>query len=111
MMDTNIQIMAEVLSILGIATKEVGRGWLSKLFITNMSPLTERCSEKYWNKIIGGNKMEGALKRLDKLTQEEARMATAEVLRVTHAIDEGIREVREQVISVDDKAVEVINGA
>ena len=41
--------------------------------------------------------MEDALKRLDKLTQEEARMATAEVLRVTHV--------------VDDKVVEVINGA
>ena len=48
--------------------------------------------------------MEDALKTLDKLTQEEARMATAEVLRATHAINE-------RVVSVDDKVAEVINGA
>ena len=48
--------------------------------------------------------MEDALKKLDKLTQEEARMATAEVLRSTHAIDQSVKEVREQV-------AEVINGA
>jgi hypothetical protein len=31
--------------------------------------------------------MEDALKRLDKLTQEEARMAAAEILRLTHIVD------------------------
>ena len=62
--------------------------------------------------------MEDALKRLDKLTQEEARMATAEVLRTAHAIDERVRGVNEQVLavgdrvaSVHDKVAEVINGA
>ena len=62
--------------------------------------------------------MEDALKRLDKLTHEEARMATAEILRTTHAIDEGVWGVSEQVLavddrvaSVDDKVAEVINGA
>ena len=74
-------------------------------------PLTERCLEKFAKKLIGRTDMEDALKRLDKLTQEEARMATAEVLRSTHAIDEGMRGVREQVLAVDDKVAEVINGA
>ena len=31
--------------------------------------------------------MDDALKGLDKLTQEEARMAVAENLRATHAVD------------------------
>jgi hypothetical protein len=31
--------------------------------------------------------MEDALKRLDKLTQDEARMAAAEILRLTHVVD------------------------
>jgi hypothetical protein len=69
-----------------------------------MSLLTGRCSEKYGKKLIGKTDMDDALKRLDKLTQEEARMATAEVLRATHAIDE-------RVASVDDKVTEVLNGA
>jgi hypothetical protein len=55
--------------------------------------------------------MEDALKRLDKLTHEEARMATAEVLRATHVIDERVHAVDDRVASVDDKVAEVINGA
>ena len=38
--------------------------------------------------------MEDALKRLDKLTDEEARMATAQVLRVTHAVAKGVDQVK-----------------
>jgi hypothetical protein len=62
-----------------------------------MSQFTKRYSEKFGKRLIGRADMEDALKKLDKLTQEEVRMATAEVLRVTHA--------------VDDKVAEVINGA
>ena len=80
--------------------------------------LTERYSEKYGKRLIGRTDLEDALKRLDKLTYEEARMATAEVLKMTHTIDEGVTGVREQVLvvddrvaGVDDKVTEVINGA
>jgi hypothetical protein len=44
-------------------------------------PLAKQCSEKYGKRLIGKTDLEDALNRLDKLTQEEARMATAEVLR------------------------------
>ena len=68
--------------------------------------------------------MEDALKRLDKLTREEARTAIAENLRATHAVDERVRGVTEQVLAVDvrvaglddsvanvnDKVAEVIHG-
>ena len=54
--------------------------------------------------------MEDALKNLDRLTQEEARMTIAGNLRVTHAMDERVSEVMEQVRSVDDKVAEVIRG-
>ena len=37
-------------------------------------------------KLIGKKKMEDALKRLDKLTQDEARMAAAETLKLTHVL-------------------------
>ena len=36
-------------------------------------------------------------------------MATAEVLRTTHAIDETVTEVREQVLVVDDRVANVDN--
>ena len=80
--------------------------------------MTERYSGKYGKRLIGRTDLEDALKRLDKLTLEEALMATAEVLKMTHAIDEGVAGVKEQVLvvddkvaSVDDKVTEVINGA
>ena len=51
--------------------------------------------------------MEDALRRLDKLTHEEARMAIAENLRATHAVEERVMEVTEQVLAVDDRVAGV----
>jgi hypothetical protein len=82
-----------------------------------MSLVTEECPEKYGKRLIGRTDMEDALKRLDKLTHEEARMAIAENLRATHAADERVKGVTEQVLAVDDRianvsdrVVEVIHG-
>ena len=63
--------------------------------------------EKYLKKLAGRTDMEDSLKRLDKLTQEEARMATAQVLKVTHTIDEGVRGVADKVVGVDDRVASV----
>jgi hypothetical protein len=38
-------------------------------------------------KLIGKKEMEDALKRLDTLTQDEARMAAAQILKLTHVVD------------------------
>jgi hypothetical protein len=80
--------------------------------------LTEGCPEKFAKKLLGRNGIEDALKRLDKLTQDEARMATAQILKVTHTVDKVVREVVEtmvvmddRVASVDNKVAEVIAGA
>ena len=54
--------------------------------------------------------MEDALKRLDKLTQEEARMGIAENLRATHAVDNRVADVDGRLADVNDKVVEVIHG-
>ena len=44
-------------------------------------------------KLVGRNDIEDALKRLDKLTQDEARMAIAENLKVTHDVENKLKEV------------------
>jgi hypothetical protein len=72
-----------------------------------MSHVTEECSEKYGKRLIGRTDVEDALKRLDKLTDEEARMAIAETLRATHAVDERVKGVTEQVLAVDDRVAGV----
>ena len=51
--------------------------------------------------------MEDALKKLDKLTHEEARMATAENLKATHAVGAGVREVIDKVVVIDNRVAGV----
>ena len=72
-----------------------------------MSRLTELCSEKFAKRLIGRTDLEDGLKRLDKLTQEEARMATAESLRTTHAIEEQVVVIGNRVAGVDDRVAGV----
>ena len=64
--------------------------------------LTEKCSEKYLKKLIGRTNIEDGLKRLDKLTLEESRMAAAEILKATHAVDERVEGVDNRLADVDD---------
>ena len=44
-------------------------------------------------KLLGRKEMEDALKRLDRLTQDEARMAAAEILKLTHIVDNKVTTV------------------
>ena len=74
---------------------------------TNISLLIERCVDKYVKKLIGRTDIEDALKRLDKLTHEEARMATAENLKATHAVGESVREVNDKVAAIDNRVAGV----
>ena len=62
-------------------------------------------------KLIGKKEMEDALNRLDKLTQDEARMAAAETLKLTHLVDNKVTSLQ---ASVNNKATSLqaslING-
>ena len=60
-------------------------------------------------KLIGRTDMEDALKKLDELTREEARMAIAENLRATHAVDESVARVDDRVGGVSDQVAGVDN--
>ena len=50
-------------------------------------------------KLIGKKEMEDALKRLDKLTQDEARMTAAENLKLTHVIDNKVTSLQTSLIN------------
>ncbi|KAN0118744.1 hypothetical protein V8E52_004855 [Russula decolorans] len=86
MTDMIVEIMVEVLTILAIATKEAKRGLL----------------KKYLKKLAGNRDIEDSMERLDKLTQEEARMASAELLKMTHSVDGKVMGVRDDVQDVRD---------
>ncbi|KAI9442908.1 hypothetical protein H4582DRAFT_2194748 [Lactarius indigo] len=94
MTDMIVKIMVEVLNIFAIATKEMKQGR----------------AKKFFKKLVGRKDIEDALRRLDKLTQEEARMAAAQILRLTHSVDDKVKVVDDKVTgvgnqmkSVDDK--------
>ena len=69
--------------------------------------LAEGCSEKYFKKLIGRTEMEDALKTLDKLTQEEARMAAAENLKATYTVDKRVQGVADTVVATDNRVAGV----
>ncbi|KAH8983008.1 hypothetical protein EDB92DRAFT_2106421 [Lactarius akahatsu] len=85
MTEITVKIMVEVFLILGIVMKEIKQGRI----------------KKYLKVLIGRKDIEGALQRLDKLMQEEARMASAEVLKITHGVEEDVKNVADKVQDVD----------
>ena len=60
-------------------------------------------------KLLGNTEIKDSLERLDKLTQEEARMASAESLKVTHNVDAKVGDVKGKVEDVQDDVQDVGN--
>jgi len=66
-----IKIMVELVSTLALATAELKQGR----------------SKKFVKKLLGGGRdAEVVLRRLDRLTHDEARMTAAEILKVVHGL-------------------------
>jgi hypothetical protein len=103
MRDIIIEIMVEILTILAIATKEVKRGRLSKSTPHRFTILDSPRLERFLGKLTGNTDIENSLNKLDKLTQEEARMASAELLKATHTVDGKVTGVDDRVKGVDDR--------
>ena len=94
MTDTIVKVMVEVLLVLALVTKEIKQGKLSESILDDRSFLLTGCSAgRFLKKVAGRSEIEDALRRLDKLTQEEHRMATAQDLRGTHRVDDKIHVV------------------
>jgi hypothetical protein len=67
------------------------------------------CSEKFLKMLTGRKDIEDALKRLDRLTQEEALMAAAQILNLTHRVDKKVTDVGNQVTGVGSQVAGVGN--
>ena len=78
-----------------------------------MSPLTEKFTGKYLKKLVGRTDLEDALKKLDELTNEEAWMATVQVPKATHTVENKVLDVKldvdNRVVGVDDRVAGVDN--
>ena len=52
-----------------------------------------RVAEQFAKKLLGDSEIETILKRLDRLTQEEARMTVAQTLAIVHGLLDNMKVV------------------
>ena len=90
-----VKIMAELLSVLAIATKQISQGRFSKYTATCTLPIAHCATEKFTRKLLGEIEVEAVLMRLDRLTRDEARMAVAQTLGVVHCLVGNVKVVIE----------------
>jgi hypothetical protein len=95
MTDIIVKIMVELLSVLALATKQLKQGRFSKCAIAYTLPITQCTTEKFAKKLLGGSEIEAVLQKLDRLTQDEARMTVAQTFGVVHGLVGSIRLVME----------------
>jgi hypothetical protein len=82
-----IKIMAELLSTLAVATRELKQGRPSESVLADLLPgLTQRNAVKFVKRGFGGKDIEAILQRLDRLTQDEARATAAQSLEVVYGL-------------------------
>ena len=95
MTDIVVKITLEVLSVLALATRQIKLGRFSKHAIA-YTLLTAQCGiEKFAKKLLGESEVEAVLNKLDRLTQDEARMTVAQTLGVVHGLVGNVKEVME----------------
>jgi hypothetical protein len=115
MTDIIVKVMVDVLLTLALVTKEIKQGKISKFILNNYHSLsTYHSLERFLKKLVGRSDIEDALRRLDKLTQEESRMAAVEGLRATHGVGESLRndvhDVGDGVKTANNKLDAVLDG-
>ena len=95
MTDLIVKIMLELLSVLALATKQIRQGRFSKRIIMYRRFVAQRAIEKFAKKLLGGSEVEAVLQRLDRMTQDEVRIAVAQTLSVVHGLVTNTRVVME----------------
>ena len=90
-----VKIMLELLSVLALASKQIKQGLFSKCAVAYIciSFVTQYALEKFAKKLLGESEIEAVLQRLDRLTQEEARISVTQTLGVVHSLVGNVKTV------------------
>ena len=112
------KIMAQVLSVLALSTKEMKQRSISGPIHLIFSFVADYETEKLMKRIAGRTDVEDAVQRLDVLTKEENLMTAARNSEVTHRVDVNVnetkeltRDVRDNVITIDENVKVTRHGA
>lgn len=95
MTDNIVKIMVQLLSVLSLATKQITQGRLSKCVVTCTLSVAQCTTEKFAKKLLGESEIETVLQRLDRLTQDEARIGIAQTLGVLHGLVGNVKQIME----------------
>ena len=63
--------------------------------MSHTSAVAQYATEKFTKKILGEGEVETVLRRLDRLTQEEARMTVTQTLGIVHGLVGSVKVVME----------------
>jgi len=84
--------------VLALASKQIKQGRFSECAVTYtvyISSVTQHGTEKFTKKLLGESEIESVLQRLDRLTQDEARVSVAQTLGVVHSLVGNVKTVLE----------------
>ena len=106
------KIMAQLLTILALATKVMMNGRISESD-PSLSPIYifHYLAEKFLKRLVGKTEVEDAVLQLDMLTKEEALMIVGRNLEVTHRVDgnvEAMRVLAEDIAKVNNDGTQLL---
>ena len=90
-----VKIIVELLSVLSLATRQIRQGRFSKSIMMYKLSVAQFAIEKFAKKLFGESEVEAVLERLDRLTQDEARITVAQTLSVVHGLVNNTKVVME----------------
>ena len=94
MTDVVVKMMVELFSVLALARKQIKQGRLSEYILTiSYATTADLDVEQFAKKLLGDTEIESILRRLDRLTQEEARMMDAQILEVVYGLMSNMKVV------------------
>ena len=101
------KILAQVLSVLALSTKEIKERRISMFICFRYSPLADDNAEKFMKRLIGKTEVEDGFQQLDMLTKEENLMAAACTLRVASDIRHDARAIQEDTRDIKDDTQDI----
>ena len=96
------KILAQVLSILALSTKEMKDRPISVLIYSKNFSLSDNNTEQFMKRLIGKTEVEDGLQRLDMLTKEEDLMTAACTLEVTGEIRRDVDVIKDDTRDIKD---------
>ena len=96
------KILAQVLSVLALSTKEMKDRRISTLIYSKNFSLSDNNTEKFMKRLIGKTEVEDGLQRLDMLTKEENLMTAACTLQVTGEICNDVDVIKDDTRDIKD---------